>query len=124
MFPEMALTFLRSLEEVTAATSRRGSGWSLSRRTQIPGELVEHPVDELVAVIGAERLRQLHRFVENHSCRDIFPVLELVGGDAPDFAGDVRAREAGWGGQGEEPAGQGEELAGLYCASIFFFLSA
>src|SRR5690554_1078823 len=51
---------------------------------QLGRQLVEHPVDELVAVGGAEGLGQLDALVDDHPVGHVEALLQLVGGQAQD----------------------------------------
>src|SRR6185503_10360162 len=55
-------------------------------RAQLDRQLLEHAVDELVAVGAAEALAQLDRLVQHHLERRLGPLGQLIGGDQQDRA--------------------------------------
>src|SRR5690348_17673892 len=52
------------------------------------GGLVQHRVDVLVALLGAEALGELHRLVQHHPPGNVETLLELVGAEQEDAAFD------------------------------------
>ena len=71
--------------------------------TQARGQLVEHAVDELVAVGRTVDFRQLDTFVDHHAVRHVDALEQLPGGQAQNgqfnrvelFKGQVQARRQG-----------------------------
>src|SRR4030095_4269482 len=76
----------------TAATMARtiGSAGRDLGRPQIGSNLVEHTVDEAMAVGGAELFRELDGLVDHHAIRDVEARAELPGTDDEDRALDRR----------------------------------
>ena len=76
--PCLRMVLFRSVRGSAVAVGPPAAG---RRGAHVAGEPVEHPVHVAMAVLSAEGLGELHRFVDRHAGRDFTSFEELEGAD-------------------------------------------